>query len=255
MTISFEMLAILNDGTISTVLSDPNNFTPNNLISKITKMSTTRELTFNTNTFQNQDSFSIQIRNIRSDGLPGVWSEINRIQVTDTQNYIVEIIPSNLIIDSGLKWTVEDSEGLISGPYAYDATLEYGDYTLKVLDYQDVVVYEEEITISSENTYNEVIFETDTGSLAITLNIPSEWDENQFNYILISNSGETVIESSKSIFEDLQIGHYNLMIKYQNVNILYSDNIYSPIEINTGVNSVTVTIDNQSKIISLIATE
>jgi hypothetical protein len=257
-TTNFEMLAILNNGTINTALMDPSNFTPNDLVSEINNTSTNRKLTFNTNTFQNQDSYAIQIRNIRSDGLPGVWSEINHIQVTKTQNYIVEIIPSNLIINNGLRWTVEDSEGIIKGPYSYDATLEYGNYTLKVIDYEDNVVYQEEITVSSENKYLEVLFETSVGSLTITLDIPTNlgWNINQFKYSLISNSDETVIESAMgvSVFKDIQIGYYNLMIKYQNTNILYLDNIYNPIEINAVANSVVVTINNKFKITSLIET-
>jgi len=250
-TTSFEMLAILQDATIITALIDPSNFVSNDIITEITDTSTTRKLTFNTTTFQ--DNYAIQVRNIRSDGLPGVWSDINRIQVSETQNYIVEIIPSNLVIDSGLKWTVEDSNGIVSGPYSYGATLEYGEYTLKVLDYVDEVVYEEEITVSSTDTYTEVLFETDTGSLTITLDIPLSlgWNTNQLKYTLISDSGTTVVESTSTTFEDLQVGYYNLMIKYQTTDILYLDDIYSPIEINADSNNVTVTINTQSKITSL----
>ncbi|MBT3298839.1 hypothetical protein HN385_07945 [archaeon] len=252
-TTSFEMLAILQDATVITALIDPSNFVSNDIITEITDTSTTRKLTFNTTTFQDQDNYSIQVRNIRSDGLPGVWSDINRIQVSETQNYIVEIIPSNLVIDSGLKWTVEDSNGLVSGPYSYGATLEYGDYTLKVLDSVDTIVYEEEITVSSTDTYKEVLFETSVGSLTITLDIPLSlgWNTNLFQYTLISDSGATVIESTSTTFEDLQVGYYNLMIKYQTTDILYLDDIYSPIEINADSNNVTVTINTQSKITSL----
>ena len=250
-TTSFEMLAILQDATIITALIDPSNFVSNDIITEITDTSTTRKLTFNTTTFQ--DNYAIQVRNIRSDGLPGVWSDINRIQVSETQNYIVEIIPSNLVIDSGLKWTVEDSNGIVSGPYSYGATLEYGDYTLKVLDSVDTIVYEEEITVSSTDTYTEVLFETSVGSLTITLDIPLSlgWNTNLFQYTLISDSGATVIESTSTTFEDLQVGYYNLMIKYQTTDVLYLDDIYSPIEINADSNNVTVTINTQSKITSL----
>lgn len=250
-TTSFEMLAILQDATIITALIDPSNFVSNDIITEITDTSTTRKLTFNTTTFQ--DNYAIQVRNIRSDGLPGVWSDINRIQVSETQNYIVEIIPSNLVIDSGLKWTVEDSNGLVSGPYSYGATLEYGDYTLKVLDDEDENVYEEEVTVSSTDIYKEVFFETSVGSLTITLDIPLSlgWNTNLFQYTLISDSGATVIESTSTTFEDLQVGYYNLMIKYQTTDILYLDDIYNPIEINADSNNVTVTINTQSKITSL----
>ena len=250
-TTSFEMLAILQDATIITALIDPSNFVSNDIITEITDTSTTRKLTFNTTTFQ--DNYAIQVRNIRSDGLPGVWSDINRIQVSETQNYIVEIIPSNLVIDSGLKWTVEDSNGLVSGPYSYGATLEYGDYTLKVLDDEDENVYEEEVTVSSTDIYKEVFFETSVGSLTITLDIPLSlgWNTNQLKYTLISDSGTTVVESTSTTFEDLQVGYYNLMIKYQTTDILYLDDIYSPIEINADSNNVTVTINTQSKITSL----
>ena len=250
-TTSFEMLAILQDATVITALIDPSNFVSNDIITEITDTSTTRKLTFNTTTFQ--DNYAIQVRNIRSDGLPGVWSDINRIQVSETQNYIVEIIPSNLVIDSGLKWTVEDSNGLVSGPYSYGATLEYGDYTLKVLDDEDENVYEEEVTVSSTDIYKEVFFETSVGSLTITLDIPLSlgWNTNLFQYTLISDSGATVIESTSTTFEDLQVGYYNLMIKYQTTDILYLDDIYSPIEINADSNNVTVTINTQSKITSL----
>ena len=252
-TTSFEMLAILQDATIITALIDPSNFVSNDIITEITDTSTTRKLTFNTTTFQDQDNYAIQVRNIRSDGLPGVWSDINRIQVSETQNYIVEIIPSNLVIDSGLKWTVEDSNGIVSGPYSYGATLEYGDYTLKVLDSVDTIVYEEEITVSSTDIYKEVFFETSVGSLTITLDIPLSlgWNTNLFQYTLISDSGATVVESTSTTFEDLQVGYYNLMIKYQTTDILYLDDIYSPIEINADSNNVTVTINTQSKITSL----
>ena len=250
-TTSFEMLAILQDATIITALIDPSNFVSNDIITEITDTSTTRKLTFNTTTFQ--DNYAIQVRNIRSDGLPGVWSDINRIQVSETQNYIVEIIPSNLVIDSGLKWTVEDSNGIVSGPYSYGATLEYGDYTLKVLDDEDENVYEEEVTVSSTDIYKEVFFETSVGSLTITLDIPLSlgWNTNLFQYTLISDSGATVVESTSTTFEDLQVGYYNLMIKYQTTDILYLDDIYSPIEINADSNNVTVTINTQSKITSL----
>jgi hypothetical protein len=252
-TTSFEMLAILQDATIITALIDPSNFVSNDIITEMTDTSTTRKLTFNTTTFQDQDTYAIQVRNIRPDGLPGVWSDINRIQVSETQNYIVEIIPLNLVVNSGLKWTVEDSNGIISGPYSYGATLEYGDYTLKVLDSVDTIVYEEEITVSSTDTYTEVLFETSVGSLTITLDIPLSlgWNTNQIKYTLISDSGETVIESTSTTFEDLQVGYYNLMIKYQTTDVLYLDDIYSPIEINADSNNVTVTINNQSKITSL----
>ena len=252
-TTSFEMLAILQDATIITALIDPSNFVSNDIITEMTDTSTTRKLTFNTTTFQDQDTYAIQVRNIRPDGLPGVWSDINRIQVSETQNYIVEIIPLNLVVNSGLKWTVEDSNGIISGPYSYGATLEYGDYTLKVLDSVDTIVYEEEITVSSTDTYTEVLFETSVGSLTITLDIPLSlgWNTNQLKYTLISDSGTTVVESTSTTFEDLQVGYYNLMIKYQTTDILYLDDIYSPIEINADSNNVTVTINTQSKITSL----
>lgn len=250
-TSNFEVLVIFNDSESVIETIDPSNFvTGTSVIASSLSTdsnSNSHKLTFRKSTFQDQDNFLVLVRNMRSDGLPGVWSEVTDIKTT-TNDYslILDILPTSLITNDGLRWRVNDSRGTSYGPFLYGANLEYGDYTLEIIDNESTVVYEKEIVVSESNKYQDVIFDIDKSNLNVNIN--TDLSNDDFKYFLTSESDASIYESSTGSFEGIQTGYYNLMLEYQNKEVLYDDGVYDSVLITSSETSINLTVNSNRKI-------
>jgi hypothetical protein len=250
----FEVLVLFNDSESVIETIDPTNFvTGSSVIASSLSTdseSNTHKLTFKESTFQDQDNFSLLIRNIRSDGLPGIWSEVIDINNTDNDySLILDILPTSLITNNGLRWRVNDSRGTSYGPFLYGANLEYGDYILEIIDIESTVVHEKEIVVSESNKYQDVIFDIDKSNLNVNTNTDLNDD---FKYFLISENDTSIYESSTGSFEGIQTGYYNLMLEYQNKEVLYDDGVYDSVLITSSDVSINLTVNSNRKITEMV---